>query len=75
MGLVKYPVTGAPQTGATNVLTECVPNAEQISSSLNVTCNSTGSWGNENPQCKCKEGAEMKNENECSGKYVHTHNM
>ena len=72
MGLVKYPVTGAPQTGTINVVTECVPNAEQTSASLMVTCDSNGSWGNENPQCQCREGTVMVND-ECTGRYIYAY--
>ena len=73
MELVKYPATDAPETGTIDVVTECVPNAEITSSSLIVTCDSTGSWGTENPQCQCREDTVMVNENECSGRHMHTH--
>jgi hypothetical protein len=67
VGLVYYPATGAPESGTINVVTECVKNAEQTSNSMTVTCDSTGSWGNENPQCQCREGTMSVTENECTG--------
>ena len=67
MGLVYYPATGAPESGTINVVTECVKSAKQTSTSMTVTCDSTGSWGDENPQCQCREGTMSVNDNECTG--------
>ena len=66
MGLVHYPSTVAPHQGTVTVTTECVENAVPTSQSLSVTCDSSGVWGSENPQCACVHG--MIDENTCEGK-------
>ena len=65
MGLVHYPSTDAPEQGSVTVTTECVENAVPTSQSLSVTCNSSGVWGSENPQCECMY-AEL-DANTCEG--------
>ena len=57
-GLVRYPATLAPVSGTQSVTTQCVENAHRTSSSLSVTCSSTGSWGNQTPRCQCDTGYE-----------------
>ena len=54
MGLVDYPTTSAPAT----VTTQCADNARRTSSSLNVLCNSDGSWSG-NPRCGCNSGYQV----------------
>ena len=46
-GLVRYPTTLAPVSGAVTVTTQCADNAHGLSSSLNVLCTSSGSWSGE----------------------------
>ena len=43
VGLVHYPKTLAPDSGSTIVTAQCADNARRVSSSLSVTCSSTGS--------------------------------
>ena len=52
VGLVRYPKTLAPNSGSQTVTTQCADNARRVSSSLSVTCSSTGSWSG-SPQCQC----------------------
>ena len=57
MGLLRYPTTIAPISGAVTVTTQCADNAHMSNStSLNVTCTSSGSWSGQIPQCQCDEG-------------------
>ena len=57
VGLFRYPTTLAPAGGSVTVTTQCADNAHiSNSTSLNVTCNSSGSWSGETPQCRCDEG-------------------
>ena len=67
VGLVNYPATQAPVSGTRSVTTLCVDNAHRSSSSLSVRCDSTGNWGNQNPQCECDDGY-IKNGGRCQGK-------
>ena len=55
VGLVRYPTTLAPASGSVAVTTQCADNADRTSSSLNVRCNSDGSWSG-NPRCGCNSG-------------------
>ena len=55
MGLVHYPATLAPNSGSTTVTAQCADNARRVSSSLSVTCSSTGSWSG-SPRCQCNAG-------------------
>ena len=55
VGLVRYPATLAPNSGSTTVAAECADNARRVSSSLTVTCSSTGGWSG-SPQCHCNTG-------------------
>ena len=57
MGLVHYPATLAPNSGSTTVTAQCADNARRVSSSLSVTCSSTGSWSG-SPRCQCNDGYE-----------------
>ena len=56
VGLVRYPTTLAPDTGSVNVTTQCADNAHRTSSSLNVSCTSSGNWSGTTPQCECDPG-------------------
>ena len=56
VGLVRYPTTLAPASGTLPVTTECADNAHRTSSSLSVTCDSSGNWGGQIPQCQCDSG-------------------
>ena len=56
VGLVRYPATQAPASGTVSVTTQCVPNAQKSSSSLDVMCSSDGYWGSERPTCQCNVG-------------------
>ena len=57
MDLVRYPTTLAPVSGSVTVTTQCADNAHIFNStSLNVTCTSSGSWSGETPQCQCDKG-------------------
>jgi hypothetical protein len=56
VGLVRYPTTLAPVSGTGSVTTQCADNAHTTSSSLSVTCNSSGIWGGQTPQCQCDSG-------------------
>ena len=51
--LVHYPTTTAPVSGSVTVTTQCANNAHQTSSSLNVSCTSSGGWSGTTPQCQC----------------------
>ena len=55
-GLVRYPTTLAPASGTVSVTTQCADNAHRTSSSLSVTCSSSGNWGGQIPQCQCDSG-------------------
>ena len=55
VGLVRYPATLAPDSGSTTVFAQCADNACRVSSSLSVTCSSTGSWSG-SPGCQCNSG-------------------
>ena len=55
VGLVHYPATPAPNSGSTTVTAQCADNARRVSSSLSVTCSSTGSWSG-SPRCLCNAG-------------------
>ena len=55
MGLVRYPATTAPESGSRTVIAQCADNARRVSSSLSVTCSSTGSWSG-SPRCQCNSG-------------------
>ena len=55
VGLVRYPKTLAPNSGSTTVIAECADNARRVSSSLSITCSSTGSWSGSS-RCQCNSG-------------------
>ena len=59
VGLVRYAVTQAPASGTVSVTTQCVPNAQRSSSSLDVECSSDGHWGSERPVCMCSPGYQL----------------
>ena len=59
VGLVRYPTTQAPTSGTESVTTQCVPNAQKSSSSLDVMCSSDGYWSSERPTCQCNIGYQM----------------
>ena len=63
IGLVHYPTTLAPASGTVSVTTQCADNAHRTSSSLSVTCSSSGIWGGQTPQCQCDSGYEIANQN------------
>ena len=63
MGLVHYPTTLAPASGTLSVTTQCADNAHRTSSSLTVTCSSSGIWGGQTPQCQCDSGYQTATEN------------
>ena len=56
MGLVYYPTTIAPVSGSVSVTTQCADNAHRTSSSLSVSCTSSGKWSGTTPQCQCDTG-------------------
>ena len=56
VGLVRYPTTIAPVSGSLTVTTQCADNAHRTSSSLSVSCTSSGSWSGTTPQCQCDTG-------------------
>ena len=64
MGLVRYPTTLAPASGTQSVTTQCADNAHRTSSSLSVTCSSSGIWGGQTPQCQCDSGYQTATVNE-----------
>ena len=77
MGLVRYPTTLAPASGTVSVTTQCADNAQRTSSSLSVTCDSSGNWGGQIPQCQCDSGYQTATENGrqiCQGTYVYMWN-
>ena len=55
-GLVPYPTTLAPESGSVTVTTQCADNAHRTSSSLRVSCTSSGTWSGTAPQCECDSG-------------------
>ena len=61
MGLVHYPKTLAPNSGSQTVTTQCADNASPTTS-MNVTCSSTGSWSG-SPQCQCNTGYQTVTSN------------
>ena len=63
VGLVRYPTTLAPASGTLSVTTQCADNAHRTSSSLSVTCSSSGIWGGQTPQCQCDSGYQTATEN------------
>ena len=58
LGLVLYPTTLAPVSGSVTVTTQCADNAHKISSSLSVSCTSSGTWIGI-PQCECVAGYQV----------------
>ena len=69
VGLVRYPATLAPNSGSTTVTAQCADNARRVSSSLSVTCSSTGSWSG-SPRCQCNDGyvaVTVNNREICQG--------
>ena len=67
VGLVKYPVTSAPEGSPITIAAQCVENAVSVTS-LDVTCDSSGNWSNETPQCNCTEGFTPSPDNQkCLG--------
>ena len=68
IGLVLYPETPAPVSGSSNIDITCVPNAD-IFGSPQVTCDSDGEWGPQNPRCECRGGYE-DTRRECRGKTI-----
>ena len=68
VGIVVYPDTPASLSDREDVNISCVLNAN-ISGSPQVTCRSNGTWGPQNPVCKCDCGFEEKS-SECSSKYM-----
>ena len=54
-GLIRFPTTLAPIRGSVTVFTQCADNAHRTSSSMRVTCSSSGRWSG-SPQCECDEG-------------------
>lgn len=56
VGLVHFPDTASATSGTRTVSAQCVENAEQSSSSLDVHCRSDGIWTSVVPQCRCKPG-------------------
>ena len=75
-GLVRYPTTLAPASGTQSVTTQCADNAHRTSSSLSVTCNSSGIWGGQTPQCQCDSGYQTVTVNGrqiCRGSYTPYH--
>ena len=67
-GLVLYPETPAPVSGSSNIDITCVPNADSFGSPQ-VTCDSDGEWGPQNPRCECRAGYEDRGR-ECRGKTI-----
>ena len=67
-GLVRYPDAPAPVSDSENIAISCVPNAV-VSGSAQVTCNSDGTWGPENPVCECRLGYSM-DDMSCQGKLL-----
>ena len=71
--LVRYPTTLAPASGTLSVTTQCADNAHRSSSSLSVTCSSSGIWGGQTPQCQCDSGYQIVTENGrqiCQSEYM-----
>ena len=69
VGLVRYPAILAPNSGSTTVTAQCADNARRVSSSLTVTCSSTGSWSG-SPRCQCIDGyneVTVNNRQICQG--------
>ena len=69
VGLVHYPATLALDSGSTTVTAQCADNARRVSSSLSVTCSSTGSWSG-SPRCQCNDGytaVTVNNREICQG--------
>ena len=54
-GLVVFPATAAPVSGAMTVTTLCVPNSLPVTSML-VECNSMGFWNGSSTECVCDPG-------------------
>ena len=71
MGLVHYPAIAAPETGTIDVTTQCVENAEQTSSSLTVTCDSSGEWSTDDPPL-CQENLNQIGDDICRGRCTQT---
>ena len=54
VGLVHYPTTVVPVNMSVSVIARCADNTHRTSSSLNVSCTSSGSsWSGTTPQCQC----------------------
>ena len=66
VGLAFYPETPAGVSDIQDVNVSC--NATNYGSPQ-VTCHSNGTWGPENPACKCECGFEEKS-SQCSGEYM-----
>ena len=56
MGLVYYPTIRSPVSGLVSVTTRCADNAHRTSSSLSVSCTSSGKWSGTTPHCQCDTG-------------------
>ena len=65
-GLVHYPTTLAPVSGSMSVTAKCADNAHRTSSSLSVTCTSSGNWSGAGAvlQCECDTGYYAVTESE-----------
>ena len=72
-GLVHYPTTLAPVNGSMTVTTQCADNAHiRSGSSLNVTCDSNGSWSGLTPVYTCDVGhhiTTVDGRQICQGEY------
>ena len=72
VGLVRYPNTQAPTSGTQSVTTQCADNAHRTSSTLDVTCDSSGNWGSQTPRCQCNSGyrtATVNGRQICQGEF------
>ena len=70
-GLVLYNETAAPVSDPRNIDITCVDNAD-VFGSQEVTCDSDGMWGSQNPVCECNDGYELNsavNPMRCDRKY------
>lgn len=73
--LVRYPNWLAPIIGSVVVEIECADNAHLVSSSLNVTCVSSGQWSGIIPLCECDHDHHVvtnpNGEDMCQGRYTY----
>ena len=74
VAMISYPLTVAPLTGITTILTLCVKNAEPVGADPRVACFADGSWDSLSSQCRCRPGT-FSVSGACIRKYYINYNV